>query len=84
MARFLTDMETCYKCFRRDVIAGMTLHSKRFEIEAELTAKIFKRNYSIFETPISYNGRQFHEGKKLTWRDGFTAIAALIKYRFRD
>ena len=80
----LTDMETCYKCFRRDVIAGMTLHSQRFEIEAELTAKILKRKYSIFETPISYNGRQFHEGKKLTWRDGFTAIAALIKYRFRD
>ncbi len=80
----LTDMETCYKCFRRDVIEGMTLHSQRFEIEAELTAKILKRNYPIFETPISYNGRQFHEGKKLTWRDGFTAIAALIKYRFSD
>lgn len=80
----LTDMETCYKCFRRGVIDGMTLHSQRFEIEAELTAKILKRNYPIFETPISYNGRQFHEGKKLTWRDGFTAIAALIKYRFSD
>lgn len=80
----LTDMETCYKCFRRDVIQGMTLHSQRFEIEAELTAKILKRNYPIFETPISYNGRQFHEGKKLTWRDGFTAIATLIKYRFSD
>ena len=62
----------------------MTLHSQRFEIEAELTAKILKQNYSIFETPISYNGRQFHEGKKLTWRDGFTAIATLIKYRFSD
>ena len=80
----LTDMETCYKCFRRDVIAGMPLHSQRFEIEAELTAKILKRNYSIYETPISYNGRQFHEGKKLTWRDGFTAISTLIKYRFSD
>ncbi|MXY92961.1 MAG: glycosyltransferase family 2 protein [Caldilineaceae bacterium SB0664_bin_27] len=80
----LTDMETCYKCFRRDVIEGMTLHSQRFEIEAELTAKILKRKYPIVETPISYNGRQFHEGKKLTWRDGFTAIAALIKYRFSD
>ena len=80
----LTDMETCYKCFRRDVIEGMTLHSQRFEIEAELTAKILKRRYSIFETPISYNGRQFHEGKKLTWRDGFTAIATLLKYRFSD
>ena len=80
----LTDMETCYKCFRREVIEGMALHSKRFEIEAELTAKILKRNYSIFEAPISYNGRQFHEGKKLTWRDGFSAIATLVKYRFRD
>ncbi len=80
----LTDMETCYKCFRRDVIEGMTLHSQRFEIEAELTAKILKRRYTIFETPISYNGRQFHEGKKLTWRDGFTAIATLLKYRFSD
>ena len=80
----LTDMETCYKCFRREVIEGMALHSKRFEIEAELTAKILKRNYSIFETPISYNGRQFHEGKKLTWRDGFSAIVTLVKYRFRD
>ena len=80
----LTDMETCYKCFRREVIEGMALHSKRFEIEAELTAKILKRKYSIFETPISYNGRQFHEGKKLTWRDGFSAIVTLVKYRFRD
>ena len=80
----LTDMETCYKCFRREVIEGMALHSKRFEIEAELTAKILKRNYSIFEAPISYNGRQFHEGKKLTWRDGFSAIVTLVKYRFRD
>lgn len=80
----LSDMETCYKCFRRDVIAGMPLRSKRFEIEPELTAKILKRGYSIFEVPISYNGREFHEGKKLTWRDGFIAIATLIKYRFVD
>ncbi len=80
----LTDMETCYKCFRREVLDGMVLHSQRFEIEAELTAKILKRNYSIFEVPISYNGRQFHEGKKLTWRDGFAAIATLVKYRFSD
>lgn len=80
----LSDMETCYKCFRRDVIAGMPLHSRRFEIEPELTAKILKRGHSIFEVPISYNGREFHEGKKLTWRDGFSAIATLIKYRFVD
>lgn len=80
----LSDMETCYKCFRRDVIADMPLRSRRFEIEPELTAKILKRGYSIFEVPISYNGREFHEGKKLTWRDGFSAIATLIKYRFVD
>ncbi len=78
----LSDMETCYKCFRRDVIAGMPLRSRRFEIEPELTAKILKRGFPIFEVPISYNGRAFHEGKKITWRDGFTAIRTLVKYRF--
>jgi glycosyltransferase involved in cell wall biosynthesis len=80
----LSDMETCYKCLRRDVIVEMPLRSRRFEIEPELTAKILKRGYSIFEVPISYNGREFHEGKKLTWRDGFSAISALVKYRFVD
>jgi glycosyltransferase involved in cell wall biosynthesis len=80
----LSDMETCYKCFRRDVIQGMPLRSRRFEIEPELTAKILKRGYTIFETPISYNGRAFHEGKKLNWRDGFSAIWTLLKYRFVD
>ncbi len=80
----LSDMETCYKCFRRDVIAGMPLRSRRFEIEPELTAKILKRGYTIFEVPISYNGRDFHEGKKITWRDGFTALRTLAKYRFVD
>lgn len=78
----LTDMETCYKCFRREVIEGMALHSRHFEIEPELTAKILKRGYSIFEVPISYSGREFHEGKKLTWWDGFAAIITLVKYRF--
>lgn len=80
----LTDMETCYKCFRREVIEGMALHSRRFEIEPELTAKILKRGYSIFEVPISYSGREFHEGKKLTWWDGFAAIITLVKYRFTN
>jgi glycosyltransferase involved in cell wall biosynthesis len=80
----LSDMETCYKCFRRDVIVGMPLRSRRFEIEPELTAKILKRGFIIFEVPISYNGRAFHEGKKITWRDGFTAMRTLIKYRFVD
>lgn len=80
----LSDMETCYKCFRRDVIAGMTLRSRAFEIEPEITAKILKRGYTIFEVPISYNGRSFHEGKKLGWRDGFSAVRTLLKYRFVD
>jgi glycosyltransferase involved in cell wall biosynthesis len=80
----LSDMETCYKCFRRDVIADMPLRSRRFEIEPELTAKILKRGHSIFEVPISYNGRAFHEGKKLNWQDGFSAIWTLTKYRFVD
>jgi glycosyltransferase involved in cell wall biosynthesis len=81
---WLTDMETCYKCFRRDVIVNMPLHSRRFEIEPEMTAKILKRGYTIFEVPISYYGREFHEGKKISWRDGFSAIFTLIKYRFMD
>jgi glycosyltransferase involved in cell wall biosynthesis len=80
----LSDMETCYKCFRRDVIHGMLLRSRRFEIEPELTAKILKRGYPIFEVPISYNGRAFHEGKKISWQDGFSAIWTLTKYRFID
>ncbi|MCB0044962.1 MAG: glycosyltransferase family 2 protein [Caldilineaceae bacterium] len=80
----LTDMETCYKAFRRDVIADMKLRSRRFEIEPELTAKILKRGYTIFEVPITYNGREFHEGKKITWRDGFVAVRTLVKYRFVD
>jgi glycosyltransferase involved in cell wall biosynthesis len=80
----LSDMETCYKCFRRDVIQGMTLRSRAFEIEPELTAKILKQGYTIFEVPISYNGRSFHEGKKLDWRDGFSAVRTLVKYRFVD
>jgi len=80
----LSDMETCYKCFRRDVIANMSLRSRRFEIEPELTAKILKRGYTIFEVPISYNGRNFHEGKKISWQDGFSAVRTLLKYRFVD
>jgi glycosyltransferase involved in cell wall biosynthesis len=80
----LSDMETCYKCFRRDVIADMPLRSRRFEIEPELTAKILKRGYAIFEVPISYNGRAFHECKKISWQDGFTAVRTLLKYRFVD
>jgi len=80
----LTDMETCYKVFRREVLDGVPLHARRFELEPEITAKILKRGHRIFEVPISYTGREYHEGKNITWRDGFPALWALFKYRFVD
>ncbi|NOX63251.1 MAG: glycosyltransferase family 2 protein [Chloroflexi bacterium] len=80
----LTDMETCYKCFRRDVLEGVPLHARRFELEPEITAKILKRGHRIYEVPISYTGREYHEGKNITWKDGIPAMWALIKYRFVD
>ncbi len=80
----LSDMETCYKVFRADVIKGMPLRSKRFEFEPEITAKVLKRRYRIFEVPISYYGREYDEGKKISWRDGPKAAWTLIKYRFMD
>jgi glycosyltransferase involved in cell wall biosynthesis len=80
----LTDMETCYKCFRAEVVKEMPLRSRRFELEPEITAKIAKRGYRIFEVPISYYGREYHEGKKITGWDAIPAIWALIKYRFVD
>ncbi len=78
----LSDMETCYKVFRADVIKGMPLHSRRFELEPEITAKVLKRGHRIFEVPISYYGREYSEGKKITWKDGFRALYAILKYRF--
>ena len=80
----LTDMETCYKAFKREFIQGITIRSNRFDFEPEITAKILKRHARLYELPISYYGREFAEGKKITWRDGFSAIIALIKYRFTD
>jgi glycosyltransferase involved in cell wall biosynthesis len=80
----LSDMETCYKVMRAEVLRGMVLRSRRFEIEPELTAKIFKRGYRVCEMPITYYGRSYHEGKKITWRDGASALWTLIKYRFTD
>ena len=80
----LTDMETCYKCFRREVLEGVPLHARRFELEPEITAKILKRGHRIYEVPISYTGREYHEGKNITWKDGIPAMWALIKYRFVD
>ena len=80
----LTDMETCYKVMRTEVLRAFTLDANGFGIEPELTAKIFKRNYRVYEVPITYDGRGYDEGKKITWRDGVVALWVLIKYRFRE
>ncbi len=80
----LSDMETCYKLFDRTVLDGITLRAMRFEFEPEITAKILRRGIRIYEVPISYTGREFDEGKKITWRDGFVALWTLVKYRFVD
>jgi glycosyltransferase involved in cell wall biosynthesis len=80
----LTDMETCFKAMRVEVLRSMTLRSNRFGIEPELTAKIFKRKYRVYEIPITYDGRGYQEGKKITWRDGVVAVWTLVKYRFTE
>ena len=80
----LSDMETCYKVMRSEVLRSMTLHSNGFGIEPELTAKIFKRGYRVYEVPITYDGRGYEEGKKITWRDGLVALWVLLKYRFTE
>jgi len=80
----LSDMETCYKLFDRSVLDGITIRASRFEFEPEITAKILRRKIRIYEVPISYTGREFDEGKKITWRDGFIALWTLVKYRFTD
>lgn len=77
----LTDMETCYKCFRREVLQNLNLCSRRFGIEVELTAKLAKsRRLRIWDVPISYNPRKYNEGKKITWKDGISAIYHIIKF----
>ncbi len=78
----LSDMETCYKLFDRKVFDGVTIRSDRFDFEPEITAKVLRQGIRIYEVPISYTGREFHEGKKITWRDGFAALYALVKFRF--
>ena len=78
----LSDMETCYKLFDVEVLKGITIVSDRFEFEPEITAKVMRRGFRIYEVPISYAGREANEGKKITWRDGFGAMAALIRFRF--
>ena len=80
----LTDMETCYKAFRAEIFKNLDIRSDRFEFEPEITAKIFKAGYKVFEVPIYYAGRDYKEGKKITWRDAFGAIWTIIKFRFVD
>jgi glycosyltransferase involved in cell wall biosynthesis len=80
----LTDFETCYKAVRADLLKSLPLRSHRFGIEPEITAKLFKRGARVYEVPITYEGRDYSEGKKITWRDGFPALWALVKYRFVD
>jgi len=78
----LSDMETCYKVMRAEVVKGMRLRSRRFEFEPEITSKILKRGYRIYEVPISYNGRPWDEGKKIKWTDAPIAVFTLVRYRF--
>jgi len=80
----ITDMETGYKAMRKEVIEGMVLNSRRFDIEPEITAKILKRGYKIVEVSIAFRGRMFDEGKKITWRDGIAALWTLLRYRFTN
>lgn len=80
----LTDMETGYKVFRRVVMDGMVIRAKRFNFEPEFTAKILKRKHRIFEVPISFNPRDYSQGKKIKLKDAFEAVWALLKYRFMD
>jgi glycosyltransferase involved in cell wall biosynthesis len=80
----LSDMETCYKVMRTEVLRSMTLRSDGFGIEPEITAKVFKRGYRVYEVPITYDGRGYEEGKKITWRDGVVALWVLVKYRFTE
>jgi len=80
----LSDMETCYKVMRVEVLRSMQLQSNGFGIEPEMTAKIFKRKYRVYEVPITYDGRGYDDGKKITWRDGVVALWVLLKYRFTE
>jgi glycosyltransferase involved in cell wall biosynthesis len=80
----LTDMETCYKVFRKEVLQGIRIRSDRFGFEPEITAKIAKHNWRIYEVPITYAGRTYEEGKKITWKDGVQALWCIVRFRFTD
>jgi len=83
-SRKITDMETCYKMMKKEVIKSVNLKSNSFDIEPEITAKIIKKGYRIIEIPINYKSRSFLEGKKIHWNDGVIAMITLLKYRFFD
>jgi hypothetical protein len=80
----LTDMETCYKVFRREQIQSLPLRQDRFGFEPEVTAKVARRGWRIYEVPISYSGRTYAEGKKIGWKDGIQAIWCILRYAFSD
>ena len=80
----LTDMETCYKMIKTKLLKELGLKSQRFNIEPEITVKLLKKGYSIKEVPILYKGRSYTEGKKITWKDGFSAVWSLLRYRFTE
>lgn len=80
----LTDMETCYKAFRTEVVRGIELHERGYGFEPEITAKVAKKRLRIYEVGISYQGRTYAEGKKIGWRDGFWAIWCIVKYNLLD
>ena len=80
----LTDMEVCYKVFRREILQKLTLKEDRFGFEVEITAKVARAKCRIYEVPISYYGRSYEEGKKITWKDGFKALWCIFKYRLTD
>jgi len=80
----LSDMETCYKVFRADVVQDINIRSRRFDFEPEITAKVLKKHIRIYEVPISYNGREWDEGKKIRWYDGPIALWTLFRYRFTN
>jgi hypothetical protein len=80
----LSDMEVGFKAFRTEAIRGIPLRARGFEFEPEITAKILKRKLKLFEVPITYSGRDYAEGKKITWRDGYRAVWTLLKYRFME
>jgi glycosyltransferase involved in cell wall biosynthesis len=80
----LTDMEVCYKVFKREVIQSIPLKENRFGFEVEITAKVAKRKLKVYEVPISYYGRDYSEGKKIGWKDGFSALRCIVKYALAD